>query len=438
MNELINFFINTGKLKRKKRREWETHQINDSESVASHSFRTAILSWILAEKQRINVCRVIKMALLHELCSVFAEDETPYDPFLLKRGGRAQNQEEIEKILRKWPGLSMDQKKQKKESKFEKEYQSFLRLIEKLPSNLKWEMESLFLEREQELSVEGRFAKQVNKAENFLQALEYWQEQGKIQKDLWVRWAKEIFDIPIIIDFVKAVEESFLKRDVFKRVGRGVERRVGRREEMGRVLDFLIEVGKFKRLKRKGWVLRRVKNPEDVASHTFRLSIETWILGREKGMDVEKLLKMALVHDLCELYAGSITPYDHFWPKHEKDQQELLKTWPRFSKNKEREKILKKRKKECAGLQRIVSILPGKMKREITELWLEFDNGAGREARFLKQLHKAENLLQAFEYLQEDRNFPIKPWWMEAQEKIDEPLLLKFVHGVGDRFSEDI
>lgn len=36
------------------------------------------------------------------------------------------------------------------------------------------------------------------------------------------------------------------------------------------IVKFLIEVGKLKRLKRKGWVIHGVKEAESVAEHSFR------------------------------------------------------------------------------------------------------------------------------------------------------------------------
>lgn len=428
MTELITFFINVGKLKGKKRRRWLVHQIKNSESTASHSFRVAILAWILGEKQGLNTEKIIKMALLHDLCEVFTKDETPYDPLLPGEIGSLRNQKKIDNVLKKWPTFSLQDKKNKRKRKAQREHKAFLKLVQGLPVEVKEELENVWLDFEKKLSSEARFVKQADRVENFLQGIEYWKEQGKIQKDLWARWAKENFDIPVLVEFVNAIEKKFFKKDILGKVRK--------KQEIDRILDFLMEIGKFKRLVRKGWILRRVKEPETVASHTFRLCVEAWILGKKKRLNIDKLLKMTLIHDLCELYAGSITPYDHFWPKYDKEQQELLKTWPRFFKNEERKKIIQKRKREYNGFLKILSVLPTKTQKEIINLWLEFDKGLSREGRFLKQLHKAENLLQALEYLKKDKNFPIGPWWIEAKEKIDDSLLVGFMNSLGVEFSE--
>ncbi len=205
------------------------------------------------------------------------------------------------------------------------------------------------------------------------------------------------------------------------------------------IINFLIEIGKFKKLKRKGWVLRKVKDPESVAAHTFRLALAAWILGKEKGgLDEEKLIKMALIHDLCELYAGSITPYDHFWPEDKKKQKELLKTLPRFSKEGEKKLIFEKRRKEQKALINFISKLVPERRKEILHLWLDFDKRLSKEGRFLKQLHKIENLLQALEYWEEDKEgFPIGPWWIEAEERVEDPFLIEFLDQIRKKYHQE-
>jgi len=79
---------------------------------------------------------------------------------------------------------------------------------------------------------------------------------------------------------------------------------------MKNILNFLIEVGRLKKIPRKGWILRRIRNPETIAAHTFRMAIMAWILGKQKKLNINKILKMSLIHDLCEIYAGDTTPYD--------------------------------------------------------------------------------------------------------------------------------
>lgn len=107
------------------------------------------------------------------------------------------------------------------------------------------------------------------------------------------------------------------------------------------ILNFLIKVRKLKRKKRRGWILRSIKDPETIADHTFRMTLMTWLLCCKKKFDVEKILKISLIHDLCEVYAGDTTPYDKIIPKDKKRQKKIFDKWPRLSE-KEKKRFFRK------------------------------------------------------------------------------------------------
>lgn len=433
MENYLKFFENIQTLKEKKRRGWLVHGIENSESTAAHIFRMAVSSWVLGKKGGLNTEKLLKLALIHDICEVFAFDETPYDPLLPKKIDTPQAQEKIKKILQKWPTFSFKEKREKTLKKNQRENQAFKRLIKDLPVFKKRELEMLWQEFQEGLSQEARFASQLDKAENFLQGLEYWERYGRIQKELWVRWAKEIFDDPLLIEFEKAIERRFL----------GEEKREG---ELDKILDFLIEIGKLKEIKRERWVLRKVPNPETIADHCFSLALMGWILTKK---DEAKIIKMALSHKFSKVLIPEFTPYDSLLPnlrqeikqiieeplrfskkereKVMKELKKILKRWPKFSQ-KFKERIFKKEyKKEKKSFQKVISPLPFDLQREMIEIWQEFKEGASKEGKFLHQVKKIESLLQALRYWKQDKDFPIEPWLLEIKEKIDHPILLDFL-----------
>jgi putative hydrolase of HD superfamily len=198
---------------------------------------------------------------------------------------------------------------------------------------------------------------------------------------------------------------------------------------MRSLLNFFINTGKLKKIKRKGVVFYGVKDPETTAAHTFRMALMTWILGEEKKekIDIERALKMALVHDLCEVFAGDITPYDGILPKDKKARYEFVRKWPRFSQREKAKRQNKKFRKEKKALEKLIKKLPEKLQKEIMDLWIEYEAGVTKEGRFVRQMDRAENLLEAFELWKRDNNFPTKPWWQHADEVIDDPVLLRFL-----------
>jgi putative hydrolases of HD superfamily len=200
------------------------------------------------------------------------------------------------------------------------------------------------------------------------------------------------------------------------------------------ILNFLIEVGKLKKMPRRGWVLRGIKNPETIAAHTFRMTIMSWVLCCKKRLNLNKVLKMCLIHDLCEVCAGDTTPYDNMLPKDKKQWKKILDKWPRLSKKKKEEFFLKKYRKERDGLKKLIADLPLNIKKEIYNLWEDYEKGLTLEGKFVRQLDRAENLLQALEYWKKGKKFAIAPWWIQIEELIDDPIILEFTHALEQKF----
>jgi|SRR3989344_848612 len=205
---------------------------------------------------------------------------------------------------------------------------------------------------------------------------------------------------------------------------------------MENLLNFFTEIGKLKKMPRRGWVIRNVKNPESIAEHTFRVTIMAWFLGDKKNsnFNIEKIIKMALIHDLCEVYAGDITPYDSILTKDNKKLQQLVKTWPRFSEKKKKKLVEQKYKKEKEGLDKLIKNLSPDLKNEVKSLWLDYESGSSKEGRFFKQTDRIESFLQAMEYWEKDKTVPQKPWWDQARELFDDPILLNLVEKMGEKF----
>lgn len=74
-------------------------------------------------------------------------------------------------------------------------------------------------------------------------------------------------------------------------------------EENREIANFLFEVGNLKRIKRSGWWLAQIKDPESVAEHSHRCSVVALIIAKMEEMSDEECCKIgaaAAVHDLHE------------------------------------------------------------------------------------------------------------------------------------------
>lgn len=91
-------------------------------------------------------------------------------------------------------------------------------------------------------------------------------------------------------------------------------------------------------------------------------------LEKKNRPDLSEVLQMVLVHDLCEVYAG-----DH---------------WA-FNKAK-----FNKHAREKKALQRVLKHLAPPTAKKIMGLWLEFEAGKTKEAKFARALDKIDVTVQ--------------------------------------------
>src|SRR5207245_2565092 len=123
---------------------------------------------------------------------------------------------------------------------------------------------------------------------------------------------------------------------------------------------------------RRGWLKRlRLQRTESVADHSFALSLLCLFEGERRSYNVERLLKLALLHDLEEAITGDLTPED---------------------KEARGENIAKAQK--ISAREQLISYFPLENQRSYRELWSELENESSREAQLVHELDKLELALQ--------------------------------------------
>ncbi len=141
-----------------------------------------------------------------------------------------------------------------------------------------------------------------------------------------------------------------------------------------KLLDFFILAGKLKNEKRRGWKVSGVKNVESVADHSYRLAFMAYMIGSRVDLDVNKAVKMALVHDIAEAIVGDVI------------------VWKDFDMTKK-----EKGRKEREAIEKIRGML-GNHSKDVIELWEEFDENKTPEANLVHDIDSFEMILQAMEY----------------------------------------
>ena len=200
--------------------------------------------------------------------------------------------------------------------------------------------------------------------------------------------------------------------------------------QAGRSLLALVQfVAKLKSVPRTGWLDRGIEpiRVESVADHSFGMALLAWACALQRqaegaAIDPERVLKLAIIHDLAEAETGDSTPYDPAAMPGEHDRsarRAFLET--RHSRDPDRSAA--KRAEEDAVMRTFLDALPGPTRPELEVLWDELQLGVSSEARFVKQVDRLETFLQSRFYLRSNPTLPMASFRQEVFESIDDPLL---------------
>jgi putative hydrolase of HD superfamily len=142
---------------------------------------------------------------------------------------------------------------------------------------------------------------------------------------------------------------------------------------MKNLVKFLDYVSKIKLTVRTGWNFYRVLGTrETIGSHSFGVAFLAWLMAKKKNVDVNKIIKLALIHDLLEGITGDITPHDDSYKK---------------------KKIIEKN-----AIPKLKKILPSELKKDVGNLIEELIEGKTKESQIVMQADKLDTAFQAYLY----------------------------------------
>ena len=92
------------------------------------------------------------------------------------------------------------------------------------------------------------------------------------------------------------------------------------------IIEFYFEFAQLKQLYRQGWLQRDIatQNCESVAEHTFSITLLAMVVADMyfPELDIAKIMRMCLIHDLAEAYTGDYTPQHNIDPQQKKYQEQ--------------------------------------------------------------------------------------------------------------------
>ncbi len=78
-------------------------------------------------------------------------------------------------------------------------------------------------------------------------------------------------------------------------------------------LNFFAEAGLLKHVKRSGWWVAGIKDPESVAEHSFRCAIIAYYLAHLECVDASRTMLMALFNDIHEARINDLHKMGHYY-----------------------------------------------------------------------------------------------------------------------------
>ena len=135
-------------------------------------------------------------------------------------------------------------------------------------------------------------------------------------------------------------------------------------------LTFIREIDKLKYIQRKTRLFNSQRHEND-AEHSWHLAMMAMVLAEHASapVDLFKVMKMLLIHDIVEIDAGDTFLYD--------TTQNHVNT-----------------EAELAAAKRIFGLLPEEQMIDFIATWEEFEAGETDEARFAKALDRLEPIMQ--------------------------------------------
>lgn len=143
-------------------------------------------------------------------------------------------------------------------------------------------------------------------------------------------------------------------------------------ERLKKQIDFIREIDKLKEITRQTYLMDGSRREND-AEHSWHIAMMALMLAEHSNetVDVLRVVKMLLIHDIVEIDAGDVFIYDEEG-SHGKSERERM------------------------AARRIYNILPQDQAHVYMELWREFEERKTPDARFANAMDRLQPILQNY------------------------------------------
>ena len=139
-------------------------------------------------------------------------------------------------------------------------------------------------------------------------------------------------------------------------------------EDIEKILEFIVEVEKLKAVTRKTRPVG-LKRYENSGEHSWHVALCALMLKEyaNEAVDINRVVKMLLIHDLGEIGSGDRIVYQALSDAEKMEEKDSLKE--------------------------TLNILPQHLASEFIQLWEEFEEGVTPDAKFSKSIDRLPPLL---------------------------------------------
>ncbi|MCH7590549.1 HD domain-containing protein [PVC group bacterium] len=97
------------------------------------------------------------------------------------------------------------------------------------------------------------------------------------------------------------------------------------RPEKNNAINLFAEAGLLKKIKRSGWWVVGIKDPESVADHCFRCAFIGYYMAHLEGVDPFKVMAMALFNDIHEARINDLHKMGHYYINFKEAEKKVFK-----------------------------------------------------------------------------------------------------------------
>jgi len=159
---------------------------------------------------------------------------------------------------------------------------------------------------------------------------------------------------------------------------------------MKELVDFFFELGQLKRVKRSGWWLLNIKDPESVAEHSWRAAAIGYFLAKLEKVDENKVVLACLFNDLHEARINDLHKVGH--------------------------RYIDFKKAESDAFKEQLKDLPEGISKDLKGIFGDFQNQTTKEGIVARDADLLENAVQAKEYI--DKGYKDAGDWIKNIKKL--------------------